>query len=44
MGDFFQQFVEDEARAIELTMDEIRHGCVSVGARNVCCVCQWYQS
>ena len=24
MGDFFQQFVEDEARAMEMTMDEIR--------------------
>jgi hypothetical protein len=24
MGDFFQQFVEDEARAMEMTLDEIR--------------------
>jgi hypothetical protein len=25
MGDFFQQFVEDEARAMEMTLDEIRN-------------------
>ncbi len=24
MGDFFQQFVEDEARAMEMTLDQIR--------------------
>jgi SAM-dependent methyltransferase len=33
MGDFFQQFVEDEARAIELTMDEIREWTPPVQAR-----------
>ena len=25
MGEFFQQFVEDEARTMEMTLDEIRH-------------------
>ena len=33
MGDFFQQFVEDEARAMEMTMDQIREWTPPVQSR-----------
>jgi hypothetical protein len=33
MGDFFQQFVEDEARAMEMTVDQIRQWIPPVQSR-----------